>query len=257
MLSGVRASVPRSSLGCMQGWGGLQLSQNNNNTCSDTATLSQSNRTSKQENMKPVNYLTMIKEEQGIQVLQIQGRHTWMASLLLPGVADRPRTRNLHFSSRSFFTASTTSLFPFALWHSSTTRHTTFLWGQMPIGTHTHTAEAAGSTAVLQAAIRVMGMLKVTSFCSRQHLWKHCSTAGCNQGNEDAEGDKFLQQALPQCGICKSGKKTLHSMFLSLCKHEFAQQQLSAAGNMLWFASATAAPDMPVTKSALLDWVLS
>lgn len=64
--------------------------------------------------------------------------HTWMASLLLPGVADKPSTRNLHFSSRSFFTASTTSLFPLALWHSSTTRHTTFLWGQIPGQARTH-----------------------------------------------------------------------------------------------------------------------
>ena len=61
-----------------------------------------------------------------------------MASLLLPGVADRPSTRNLHLSSRSFLTASTMSLFPLALWHSSTTRQTIFLCGQMPVEMHRH-----------------------------------------------------------------------------------------------------------------------
>lgn len=73
-------------------------------------------------------------------VLHICGDcHTWMDSLLLPGVADKPSTRNLHFSSLNFLTANTTSLFPFARWHSSTTRQTIFLCGQIPaLAVHFH-----------------------------------------------------------------------------------------------------------------------
>lgn len=59
----------------------------------------------------------------------------WMASVLPPGVADKPSTLNLHLSSRIFLTAITMSLCPLARWHSSTTRHTTFLCGQMPAST--------------------------------------------------------------------------------------------------------------------------
>ena len=173
MLSGVGASVPRSSLEWMQGWGALQLSQNKNNTCSDTAILSRSNRTSKQENTKPVNLFTMMKRRsKGFRFYEHkEGILGWLHCCCL-GWPTSPA----HGTCTSPHAASSQQApHRYSPWPCGTHRQpdTQPSCGGRCLHRHAHTqlkqqAALVKACAVLQVAIRVMGLLKVTSFCSRR-----------------------------------------------------------------------------------------